>query len=186
MKRTFFLLLAVATLGAPAMAQESPESVATALTEALQTGDFEHAARLMAPDAIADFRDLIIQLAELDSSGEFAEALFDGDAPDDFDAVSPEQAFAGFMRVLMAGSPELFGMMSTMRVEVIGHVMEGDDLAHVVTRNQGEMLGVEYEAVDVVSVRLVDGQWRALLKQDLKMALEMMSGIAKGFAGENQ
>ena len=53
-------------------------------------------------------------------------------------------------------------------VEILGEVVEGEDLAHVVTRNKYLFKDQYVESVEVSTFKKVDGEWRVQMSGKLK------------------
>lgn len=176
MTRPLVLIFALACALAPTSpAQPStPEEVAVAYTEAITAGDLALASQFFHPDALSQFKDFFIEIAHLDvDDTEDFESVF-GFELAEIESMTPEVAFQVFMGFVLGEHEELAMMLQDMTLEVIGHVMEGEDLAHVVSRNRIQLFGFQYEQVDVVSLQLHEGQWMMLLSAELAGMIEMM------------
>ncbi|MEM8599538.1 MAG: hypothetical protein AAGF99_06435 [Bacteroidota bacterium] len=167
-----FAVLVVLMTSSVALAQpaedpvdfSTPESVALALSNAYRDSDFDRAAQLMHPTALADLHDFVTELAALDPD---AAAMFGGEmSADSLAAATPEQAFAAFMQAVftMPGMQDALGSLDT---DVIGHVVEADSVAHVVTRAYINTMGIEMTRMQVVSLQRAGSEWKALLTGDI-------------------
>jgi len=76
-------------------------------------------------------------------------------------ALAPATLYERMLRSVL-GQGEMREVLSAARVNVLGHVLEGDT-AHVVYRMSMEVMGKNLDQVQVSPVRRVDGQWRVLL-----------------------
>ncbi|MEM1043785.1 MAG: hypothetical protein AAGI91_14305 [Bacteroidota bacterium] len=183
--RFLFLLALVAApsvLAQPATPEAAtPEDAAAQLTAAFQASDFERAASLMHPDALASLKGFVGEIVALDSSGMAAMMFVGDDDPEAIAALSPEEVFARFLGSVFGMQPEIGEALRSMEAEMIGHVMEGDSLAHVVTRSSMSMMGASVVQTDVVTTKRYGDEWRALLSGDISNLVE---GIRAGFKGE--
>ncbi len=156
-------------LGAQASAApvELPESVATRYGAALRAGDWDGLARLMHPAATAQFRSLFTPLVAADKSGQAVQALFGLSSPAELAKLSDTEMFARFLRNVMA-QQGLREMMSGSTMQVLGHVSEGPDIAHVVYRIHMSVDSVAIDKTDVLSLRRSGATWGVLLSADLE------------------
>lgn len=176
------LALALLLTAAPlALADEpKPRDAEKATAEgldALQKADWQAYARLLHPDSLKSFRDVVVPaLVAADKAGKADKdllALF-GDAKD-VEAVkkwTPSEVFVKTMTSLTRVETTR-AMFSTRRSRVIGSVPEGDGQRHVVVRVTQKAGEVELKRVEVVTARLHGGKWT--LQAD-----DFVSGLAEG------
>jgi hypothetical protein len=162
-------LLAALILTAPAPAgrglPDTEDAAVRAVVEGLfrdaAKGDWAGYAARTDPAALKAFRDdfsAVLTAADQAERGDQFVPLFDG--AKDLKAVlayPPAEFFARFMKAAAAAGPAAAGG----KAEVLGAVPEGRDRAHVVVRVRGTLAGDERGVVEVVSVRKVDGAWKA-------------------------
>ncbi len=161
------LLALVLSLGPSVAAQTTPEDAAAQLMDAVKDADFERAATLMHPDALGSLKRLVMDIASVDSSGTFA-AMFIGETdPAVIAALPPMDVFVHFIGAVFGIQPEMGEALRNLEAEAVGHVVEGDSLAHVVMRNRTAMMGMTISKTEVVTVKRYRGEWRALLSGDL-------------------
>lgn len=148
--------LALLLLAGPAAAQDAAtagpggaEAVVADYVEAFAAGDHVGAARLLDPDELAEFVDLMSALSALDETGAFD---LDPDA-------TPPEAFAEFLEAIAGAVPEMGGAMETLRADVVGSVAEGDTLRHVVVRSRFEMMGAEMGGAQLTTARWTGSRW---------------------------
>lgn len=143
------LAIGVATLCAsslPARAQdrpETPEAVTRQFGAAMRTNDWVGTAQLMHPDALARFRSMFLPILRADTTGRLCERLFATTSSAEIAALPDAEVFARFFRTLVSGTPELGGMFAGADMVPVGHVLEGDDVAHVVFRMKVAADGVK-------------------------------------------
>jgi hypothetical protein len=68
----------------------------------------------------------------------------------------------------MTLSPEFQSILGAAETDMLGHVSEGPDLAHVVYRMRLTVEGVAITKLDVMSLRRAGSEWRGLLKGDIE------------------
>jgi hypothetical protein len=167
-----------------------PTDVATDFFGALSLQDWERAVALVEPRSLDEFREsqlaLFTSWAEQRDErrrmrAERRDHMWTSDG-----ALSAEQlerygdvrlrAFTGAptLRELAALSAEIFAArhlaaarLAPSAYRVFGHVLESDDIAHVVYRPIDEALQRERLDVAVLHLRRHDWQWQVLLRQDL-------------------
>ena len=167
-----------------------PTDVATDFFAALSLQDWEGAVRFAEPHSLAEFRES--QLALFTSWAEQRDVVRRARAEQrDFmwgadEMLSAEKlerhgdvrlhAFRGAptLRELAALRAEDFaarqlaaGRNTPSAYRVFGHVLEGDDIAHVLYRPIDGGLHHEGLEVSVLHLRRRDGSWQVLLRQDL-------------------
>lgn len=158
------LMLLPHVVAAQAEPETSPDTVVRRYMEAVRAGDWHSAAALMHPEALAQFRRMIFPAFETDTPGrELRDQFFDGMRLPEIRQLSEGAFFERFFRGMIARSPELLGIMQGAEVEVVGHVREGDDVAHVVYRMEATVSELSFTRLDVMSVKRLGTTWRLLL-----------------------
>ena len=163
--------LCLALLSSAAAAQsrvETPEAVTRQYAAAMRANDWVGTAHLMHPDALAHFRRMLLPILAADSSGQLCRRLFDASSSAELAALPDEELFARFFRTLVNDAPELHAMFTGADLVPVGHVLEGDDVAHVVFRMKVAADGVTLTRVQAVSLRRVGRTWRVLLSGDFE------------------
>jgi hypothetical protein len=172
MPRTLILTLAgVALSAAEAPAQdraETPEAVTRQFGAAMRVNDWVGTAQLMHPDALAHFRGMFMPILAADSTGQLCRRLFDTSSTAEVAALPDAELFARFFRTLVSGTPELGGMFAGADLIPVGHVLEGNDIAHVVFRMKVATDGVTITKVQAMSLRRSGPTWRVLLSGDFE------------------
>ena len=147
------LALAALLLALPAAAQSTPEAAAREYVRAFQAGQWDQAAAVMHPDALAQLKGFFSTLAEADSSGQVLGPLLGVGRPAEFQQLTGAQIYTRLLGSLGRLSPQLTATMRGMQAEVIGSVAEGESDAHVVYRMRFTVDGVTTTKVQVLSVR---------------------------------
>jgi hypothetical protein len=148
---------------------ETPEVVTQQYGAAMRTNDWIGAAELMHPDALAKFRRMFLPLVNADSTGQLCQRLFAASSASELAGLPDAELFARFFRTLVSDAPELSGMFAGSDLVPIGHVLEGDDIAHVVFRMKvAAKDGVTLTKVQALSLRRAGPTWRVLLSGDFE------------------
>ena len=93
--------------------------------------------------------------------------------------MSDSEFFASFLRAALAQA-EAIGTIDFDDMEILGEVMEGPDLAHVVTRNTVSVGEVEVEGMEVVSCRKQGDEWKLLVSTQMKgLANQIRAALAQ-------
>ena len=147
----------------------------------LQQGNFEAAAGLFDPPALTEFRESlnIVNEAPALAQQQFRSAFFGAGATRDSIAkMSDVEFFASFLRVAIAQA-EAQGSANFGGMEILGEVMEGPDVAHVLTRNRVSVGDFEVETMEVVSCRKRGDEWKLLVSSEMKgLANQFRSALA--------
>jgi len=174
---SFIFLLA---FGSAAQGQTATDTVASYF-DALQKGDFEETASYFDPAALKTFRETMGFMSELpsDAKTQFFSMFFgEGTTEDVIAELTDSDFFAKFFGAVMAQA-QAAGGINFDNMEVLGQVLEGTDVAHVVTRNKVTMGEIEMESMEVVSARQTNGGWKLLLSAEMKgLAAQLRAGFA--------
>lgn len=158
------LVMALLAFAPGLRAQDTPEQVVQQYFDTFVRGDYAANVALMHPDALTDLQEMMsgmVALVGTEDEGQLRE-MFGVASPEEFNRLTPTQLFERLLRWQL-DKPEMREVLSGARTTVLGHVMEGDSLAHVVYRmrmNVGEM---SVDQVQVAPVKQSNGQWRVLL-----------------------
>jgi hypothetical protein len=147
---------------------ETPEMVTRQFGAAMRANDWVGTAELMHPQALARFRGMFLPIVAADSTGKLCERLFATTSAAEVAALPDAELFARFFRTLVSGAPELNGMFAGADLVPVGHVLEGNDVAHVVFRMKVAAEGVTITKVQAMSLRRAGKTWRVLLSGDFE------------------
>jgi hypothetical protein len=170
----FSLVAVAAALAAPVCTTaaqerpETPEAVTRQFGAAMRVNDWVGTAQLMHPDALARFREMFLPIVTADSTGQLCDRLFATKSAAEVAALPNAELFARFFRTLVSGAPELSGMFAGADLVPVGHVLEGNDVAHVVFRMKVAADGVTITKVQAMSLRRSGQTWRVLLSGDFE------------------
>jgi hypothetical protein len=186
MMKTFrpaLLAAALVVLASRASAQATPEDVARRYYETFRSSDWAANAAMMHPEALAQFKGIFTQLADLadaDSSVADLQQMFGVQTGAELKALPDAQLYSRFLSNILGQQEELRQILASSSVEVLGHVPEGADKAHVVYRMTMGFLGSSMTQMQVMSLQKEGGQWKVLLTGDMQ---NIMGAITAGVAG---
>jgi len=174
--RGALLLLALFALPARAAAQDTPEQVVQRYYQTFQSGDYAANAALMHPGALEELKTTLTGMAALPGATEEPEfrEMFGVQTLEELRALPAQVLFERVLRNQLEG--EMRAILATARVNVLGHVLEGENTAHVVYRMRMDFGGQTMDQVQVVPLERVDGQWRVLLTGSLAGMMSSMPG----------
>jgi hypothetical protein len=169
MKTLRFALAALLLSSGSVFAATAPETTA-AFFDQLEKGDFKAASAFFDPPALSEFRKSldVINEAPATAQQQFREAFFGaGATPESISKMSDQEFFATFLRTALSQA-EALGKVNFDGMEILGEVMEGPDLAHVLTRNTLSAGDFEVEGMEVVSCRKRGDEWKLLVSSQMK------------------
>lgn len=180
MRRALLACLLAAAPAALAQDASTPgeagaEAAVDAYIAAFAAQDYSAVVQQMDPEEVAEFSDLLREFALFAPEG----------APDT--KGEPAKVVAGFFEQMMGVSGlagEMFGeAVESLDAEVLGAVLEGDSLAHVVARSSFAMMGGQRGGVEVTTVRWTGDRWvvtfggqLASMREGLRTGMEMREG----------
>lgn len=145
-------------------AQESPEQVMERYYDTFRTGDYAANVALMHPEALQSMKETLAGLAAMpgaEEAPEFAQ-MFGVSSIEEFNQLAPAALFERILRAQLE-QPEMREVLSNAQVNVLGHVMEGDSVAHVVYRMRMGIGEMTVDQVQVAPLKRANGEWRVLL-----------------------
>lgn len=158
----------------------APETTAS-FYQQLQEGDFEAAAAFFDPPALTEFRQSLSIINEAPPAAQlqFREAFFgEGATAESIAKMSDSEFFASFLRAALSQAQAL-GKVNFEDLEILGEVMEGPDVAHVVTRNKLSVGDFEVEGMEVVSCKKRGDEWKLLVSTQMKgLANQIRSALS--------
>lgn len=174
--RGALLLLAASALPARAAAQDTPEAVVQRYYETFRGGDYAANAALMHPTALEELKTTLTGLAAMPGATEEPEfrEMFGVNTLAEMQALSAQTLFERVLRNQLEG--EMRAVLASAEVNVLGHVLEGQNTAHVVYRMKMNFGGQSLDQVQVIPLERVDGQWRVLLTGSLAGMMNSMPG----------
>lgn len=199
MPRLHALALSVAALCAPGLAPAAeltpdlpPEAVLREAYARMRAGDWRAAAETFDPAALARFRAMLEPLfaaASEPAGGGDGEANRDAmmlmllfapaKSVEEVRALSDRELFARLMRGTMSlAGAQLDGQ------QILGHVAEGADQVHVVTRNTARMDEITVSKVEAVTLQRTAQGWRLALTGEIEgLAESLQATVEAGKTG---
>lgn len=162
--RVPLLLAALLLLPRPAAAQpETPEQVARRYFDTMRSGDWRANAALMHPQALESFKAGFVRLATPAYAAGAMEAVFGVRTVAELQSVPAAELYQRFMRKSVSESSGMRELFDSAEFEVVGHVAEGSETAHVVYRLRAETEGMDVTRIAVITLRKHQGAWKAVL-----------------------
>ncbi len=181
--RTLGLSLALSffPLAVPMAAQEasSPEALAKAASEATKKGDWTAFARLMHPEALAEFKRIFRALVAGEGAGPLRSAFFGVEKLEQVDALDDVYVFERLMTNLAKNVPGMAEAMAGSEMFIVGSLPEGDQLVHVVYHAGAKTEGMIFSKTSVMTFRRHQGEWRALLAGNIEGLAARLGQMAK-------
>ena len=181
MKIVRYVMVILLLSSSPAFAKTVSET-ADDYFNTLKQKDYNRAATFFDPAALGEFRQIMSFVNEIPDEGQqqFYTLFFGPKASrESITKLSDADFFASFLRATMAQA-ETVGGVNFETMEILGEVMEGKDVAHVVTRNKVSVGEVELEAMEVVSFKKIGSEWKALLSGKIKgLASQMKAALQR-------
>jgi hypothetical protein len=203
MPRIHALILSVAALCAPGLVPAAeltpdlpPEAVLREAYARMRAGDWRAAAETFDPAALARFRAMLEPLfvaasapASEGGDGQANQANRDAmmlmllfapaKSVEEVRALSDRELFARLMRGTMSlAGAQLDGQ------QILGHVAEGADLVHVVTRNTARMDEITVSKVEAVTLQRTAQGWRLALTGEIEgLAESLQATVEAGKTG---
>jgi hypothetical protein len=177
----FTLAATASAADPPVTTRRPPEAVVGQYLHALQAGRYDEMAELMDPVALLRFRDMLLPVLLEAPSPTPGVLLLDG-VPDRQAAqkLTPSAFLAALFRGLIKQTPAMAEALRSVSGDVVGSVPEGDSTLHLVCRSRVSVDDLSVIKMTVVTVNLVDGQWRIALTGEIQgMAQALRRALSK-------
>jgi len=180
------LLLIPAGAGAQSMAEltATPERTAELFLRSVRAIRWSAAAQFMHPRTIVRFHDIVTMLSDADSTGDVRHYLTGTDAAG-YRTLTPEVVFDRAVGTMIDSLPGLMHAIFDHDDQVIGHVTESPDSAHVVYRTLARISGAVPE-VKVMQLERTAGGWRVLWSDELEVLETALRGVPRGRRSRHQ
>lgn len=189
MRRTLALTLAalvggLALRATPVGAQSldeltaTPESTAELFLRSVRAIRWSAAAPLMHAETLERFRATARMLAAADASGEISRYLVGADSAG-LVALDGPEVFDRSIGTMIDDMPGLMHSLYDRDDEVLGHVAEGDTLAHAVYRTTARISGAVPEVKVMQLARAGGGGWRVLWSDELEVLEAALRGVGR-------
>ena len=182
--KTFLFLLALAftPLAARAAEEATPEAIAKRQIEAMRALNWDVVAKYTHPKALEQMQSLFMPVAIAGSAAkdnpaaeEMMRIVFAGKTANELATVTPSAFFKIVMSGISGATPDFKNAMTNMEVQVLGHVNETENLAHVVYRLSRPLAEGTATKIAVTSVERDGDTWKALLNADLENVARAIS-----------
>jgi hypothetical protein len=127
------------------------------------------------PEALEEFRSMMVPPLEASSeefpeemvSGFFEGIFGDGKTIERIREMSDAEFFSSFLSNSLEMASEV-GKVNFKNLDVIGSVPEGDSIRHILTRMYVEIGDMEFEKLEVLSVKKMGDGWGIILSGQVK------------------
>jgi len=160
----------------------TPESTAVLFLRSVRAIRWRAAAQFMHPSTLANFRDVVGYMVDTDSTGALRRTYAGVDDVASFRALPPATVFERAVGRMVDEMPGLMHALFDHDDDVIGHVLEGADTAHVVYRTLERLQGAVPEVRVIQMARTADG-WRVLWSDELEVLEAALRGIPRSRRG---
>ena len=156
----------------------TPESTADAFLRSVRAIRWDITGQLLHPQTSDRFRTLVSMIAEADTTGETRRYLTGTDSAG-FAALGGAEVFERAIGAVIDDLPGLMHALYDRDDEILGHVAEGADSAHVVYRTLARIGGAVPEVEVMQLARVADG-WRILWSDELGILDAALRGVRTG------
>ncbi len=163
----------------PIRAAETPEQVARKVADATKAADWKAFAACFHPGALADLKRLLRDLTADEGTRVMAKTFVGLSTPEELDKLSGEQVLERFMSKISEQVPGFAEALKGADIQILGHVDEKPDLAHVVSRNRVKVGELKVTKMEVISLRRQGNRWKALLSGSLEGMVEQLRAAAR-------
>ncbi len=172
---------------AASAAEQEATEVAQRYLERMMALDAPGCAALMHPEALAQLRALFTPLFEMEGGTEALQIFAGIDTLEAFQQASDTEIFAAFLKGAAFSNPDLAEIMRTSKNRILGVVLEGDDMAHVVYRTEMVVAGASASTVDSMSMRRGPDGFRLEMSGDLEqVAQQLRAALAAGIGSDSE
>ena len=168
------------SLGGQTLAQvtATPDSAAALFLRSVRAIRWGTAAQFMDSETLERFKTTARMMAAADVEGRVSRYLVGSDSVA-LTAMEPAQVFERSVGAIIDDMPGLMHSLYDRDDEVLGHVLEGTDTAHVVYRTTARLQGAVPE-VKVMQLRRAGGDgWRVLWSDELEVLEAALRGAAR-------
>ena len=147
----------------------SPEAVVSKAIDAVNHGRVDEFADAMDPDSLEEFRAAVV--ATIDTAvkrvgeAKLLESFPGVKSVKALKALDAPHLFAGVVQ-RMTADPEFRKALAKTKIDVFGHVSEGDDKAHVVYRSEMKQGEVDIVRLNVVTLRKSGQTWKMAIPEE--------------------
>lgn len=143
--------------------EQNPTQYALKVMDALKASDLKAFTDMMHPEALRQFKLLLLGIIKQDKAMEFGRMFFNVKSISDFEKISEWDIYYLFMAKIYEMVPTLKETLVSSNIEVIGFVLENDNIAHVVYRFTSTVDMINASKVSVITLLKYNDEWRAAL-----------------------
>ena len=164
-----YLLPITLLLMNPAFAETSTERAKLYFAD-IESRNFSAAAGHFDPGHLKEFRSMMefYKVLPAEDQDQFIQTFFGEDqTAASIEKIGDREFFSGIFNFIMRQA-DAAGGLSFDGLEILGEVKEGDNISHLVTRNSISVGEIEMEAMEVVSLKKSDEEWRILMSGKIR------------------
>ena len=176
------LVLALTPIAARAAEEATPEAIAKRQIEAMRALNWDVVAKYTHPKALEQMQSLFMPVAIAGSAAkdnpaaeEMMRIVFSGKNANELAAMKPVAFFKVVMTGISGATPDFKTAMTGMEIQILGHVKENENLAHVIYRLSRPLPEGTATKIAVTSVERDGDTWKALLNADLENVARAIS-----------
>lgn len=154
----------------------TPEQVSQEFLQATRDTNWSRVAALLHPAALAQFHGLFAPVLECQTpqASEARRELFGITSAVQAARMPDSVLIAALFRATAGREAGLASILHTAQLQVLGHVAEGPDTVHVVSRLSVSIDSMQIGQMEVISLARDGPTWRVLLKSDLSAIAVML------------
>jgi hypothetical protein len=156
----------------------TPEAATELYLRSIRAIRWSTASQFLHPETLDRFHSLVAMMAEADSSGDVRTYLTGTDRAG-FAELDAATIFDRAVGTMIDDMPGLMHAFFDRDDEVLGHVSETADSAHVVYRTTARLSGAVSE-VKVMQLARTEGGWRVLWSDELGVLDVALRGVPRG------
>jgi len=149
---------------------DTPEEIAVSYFDLLKQHQWAKAAELYDSLSLAEFKEMMSFLLEIpdeNASQVLGSILGPGSTKASFKSMSDIAFFSIFLEKVMEQASKV-GELQFDKVNVLGSIMEGDSVQHVLVRTNVSIGDVTLESMEVISFKKTGGDWKILMQGKIK------------------
>ena len=155
----------------------TPQRAAELFLRSVRSIRWSAAAEFMDAEPLERFYETVTMISDADATGELRAWLVGVDSAA-LASLDPAVAFDRSIGTLIDDMPGLMHALYDRDDEILGHVGEGSELAHVVYRTTARISGA-VEEVKVMQLRRRDMGWRVVWSDELEVLDAALRGVSR-------
>ena len=155
----------------------TPEETTTLFLRSVRAIRWRAAAQFIHPATLTRFHDLVTMMSRVDTTGQVRRYLTDTDSAG-YATLSASQVFDRSIGTMIDDMPGLMHALFDRDDDVLGHVAEAGDTAHVVYRTTARISGAVSEVKVMQLAHTPDG-WRVSWSDELEVLEAALRGVPR-------